>query len=59
MTLPAPAPHPTSVAAFLRTAEAHELAAAVLRRRNPVAAQAHADTAVRLRAQAAPPAERD
>ncbi len=44
--------HPSSAAALLRTAEAHELAAVVLRRRNPTAAKVHADAALGLRAKA-------
>lgn len=50
-TVPAP-PHPVSAAAFLRTAEAHELAALVLRHRNPTVSKVHADAAVGLRAKA-------
>ncbi len=50
-TIPAPL-HPSSAAALLRTAEAHELAAVVLRRRNPTAAKVHADAALGLRAKA-------
>ena len=49
MTTTAPALHPNSVAALLRTAEAHESAAAVLRRRNPAAAEVHASLATRVR----------
>lgn len=50
------APHPRSAAAMLRTAEAHELAARVLSRRNPVAAKAHADVAAAFRKGASPSA---
>ena len=56
MTTTACAPHPRSAAAHLRTAEAHELACAVLRLRNPMAAQAHADLAADLRQKASPTA---
>lgn len=49
-----PVLHPRSVAAVRASAEAHELAAAVLRRRNPSASKEHADLAVRLRVKAAP-----
>jgi hypothetical protein len=51
-TMPA-SPHPSSAAAFLRTAEAHELAAVVLRRRNPTASKVHAEAALGLRRKAA------
>lgn len=54
MTPTARAPHPSSVAAILRSAEAHALAAAVLRARNPAAAEVHADLASALRAKASP-----
>jgi hypothetical protein len=50
---PSPVLHPSSVAALLATAEAHELAAVVLRTRNPRAAEGHAATAVDYRARAA------
>ena len=52
-TISASATHDTSAAALLRTAQAHESAAAVLRRRNPTAAGSHADRATALRAKAA------
>ena len=54
MTTTARSPHPLSAAAFLRAAEAHELAAAVLRRRKPAVAKAHADVATDLRGKASP-----
>jgi hypothetical protein len=54
MTATARAPHPLSVAAFLRMAEAHELAAAVLLKRDPAVAKAHADVARHLRGKASP-----
>lgn len=54
MTLTAPVLHPSSVAAMLRSAEAHERAGAVLHERNPAASQLHADMAVGLRAKASP-----
>ena len=48
----APLLHPTSVAAHLKAAEAHEQAAAVLVPRQPAAAERHAQIALLLRARA-------
>jgi hypothetical protein len=49
--------HPSSLAALVCSAEAHELAAAVLRTRNPSASTAHADLAhdFRVKAERATP----
>ena len=52
MTTTARAPHPASVAAHLKAAEAHEQAAAVLVPRQPAAAERHAQLALLLRARA-------
>ena len=48
----APALHARSVAAVVAAARAHELAAAVLRTRNPAASKSHADLAAEFRAKA-------
>ncbi len=44
--------HPSSLAALVCSAEAHELAATVLRTRNPAASTAHADLAHGFRVRA-------